>query len=74
MTQFVSARRFFLIKTNIQRIIHLLQVQDEGRVGVLPLRLRVEEDDLLAGDDDVELLPAVPADVLLGGHLLKNST
>ena len=51
--------------------MYLLQVQDEGGVGVLPLRLRVEEYDLLAGDDDVELLPAVPADVLLGGHLLE---
>ena len=48
---------------------NLLQVQDERGVRVLPLGLRVEEDYFLAGDNDVEFLPAVPPDVLLRRHL-----
>ena len=39
---------------------HLAEVQYEGGVWVLPVHLRVEEDDLPGAHHDVQLLPTVP--------------
>ena len=48
---------------------YLAQIKYQGGVTVLLVHLAVEEDDLPPGDDHVELLPAVPPDVLLAGGL-----
>ena len=51
------------------KMTHFVEVKDESGVAVLLVHLAVEEDDLPPGDDNVELLPAVPSDVLLAGGL-----
>ena len=48
---------------------YLVEVEYQSGVAVLLVHLAVEEDDLPPGDDHVELLPAVPPDVLLAGGL-----
>ena len=48
---------------------YLVEVQYQSGVAVLFVHLAVEEDDLPLGDDYVELLPAVAADVLLARGL-----
>ena len=48
---------------------YLVEVENQSGVAVLLVHLTVEEDDLPLGDDHVELLPAVAADVLLARGL-----
>ena len=51
------------------KMTHFVEVKDESGVAVLLVHLAVEEDDLPAGHDHVELLPAVSPDVLLARGL-----
>ena len=51
------------------KMTHFVEVKDKSGVAVLLVHLTVEEDDLPAGHDHVELLPAVSPDVLLAGGL-----
>ena len=56
-------------KIFISSSCYLAQIKYQGGITVLLVHLAVEEDDLPPGDDNVELLPAVPSDVLLAGGL-----
>ena len=51
------------------KITHFVEVKDKSGVAILLVHLAVEEDDLPAGHDHVELLPAVSSDVLLARGL-----
>ena len=53
----------------IQLTTHFVEVKDESGVAVLFVHLAVEEDDLPARDDHVELLPAVSPDILFARRL-----
>ena len=51
------------------KMTHFVEVKDKSGVAVLLVHLAVEKDDLPAGHNHVELLPAVSPDVLLARGL-----
>ena len=62
-------RKVKIVKMKIIQCFYLVEIKNESRITVLLVHLTVEEDDLSLGHHHVQLLPAVPPDVLLAGCL-----